>query len=81
MSGARDRITLVNAEALCAILPPDKEGHIHPEYNLFACAPIRKGQCLGHLIFLSEDGESTSVELVASEDLPAQSLRKRFFNK
>ena len=81
VGGEKSSVNLVNARALGAILPPDAKGEIVPEYNIFACAPIRKGQVLGELTFQSEDGERVSVELVAAEDVPAKTYRKSFFKK
>lgn len=81
VGGEKNLVTLVNAGALCALLPPNAEGEIVPEYNVFACAPIRKGQVLGALTFRRENGESISVELVAEEDVPARTFRKSFFKK
>ena len=80
IGGKQSCVTAVNAQALCATLPPEEEGCIIPEYNVFVCAPLRKGQCIGRLTFLRKNGESASVDLISSEDVPAQSFRNRFFN-
>lgn len=80
--GTQDRVTLTPDELLHFVI---RQGEApitaRVEVNRYAVAPIEKGQALGKLVYYQDGKRIAEAKLLATESIPALSVRLSFFDK
>lgn len=80
VGGKKAEVHAANLEPVSLILSPEEALQIQAEYNLFAVAPIKKGQVLG-TVTVKTEAQCIEAELCAIEDVPLQKTRRSLFRK
>lgn len=79
INGEKEAVRATNTEEASVILQKGSQVSKRIELDRFACAPIKKGDVLGHISFEYEDGKEIKVPLVANTDIGEIKYKKGLF--